>query len=75
VLFTNPLPGKFVTFVGSDDVELGYKEALYLFRHMGGKGRIVAIEGEPAARPAATVCVAGNVPSPSFPALKFSRLA
>jgi ribose transport system substrate-binding protein len=49
VLFTNPLPGKFVTFVGSDDVELGYKEALYLFRHMGGKGRIVAIEGVPAA--------------------------
>jgi ribose transport system substrate-binding protein len=49
VLFTNPLPGKFVTFVGSDDVELGYKEAVYLFNHMGGKGRIVVIEGVPAA--------------------------
>jgi ribose transport system substrate-binding protein len=49
VLFTNPLPGKFVTFVGSDDVELGYKEAVYLFKHMGGKGRIVVIEGVPAA--------------------------
>jgi ribose transport system substrate-binding protein len=31
VLFTNPLPGKFVTYVGSDDVELGYQEAVYLF--------------------------------------------
>lgn len=49
VLFTNPLPGKFVTFVGSDDVELGYKEAVYLFKHMGGKARIVVIEGVPAA--------------------------
>jgi ribose transport system substrate-binding protein len=49
VLFTNPLPGKFVTFVGSDDIELGYKEAVYLFKHMGGKGRIVVIEGVPAA--------------------------
>ena len=49
VLFTNTLPGKFVTFVGSDDVELGYKEAVYLFKHMGGKGRIVVIEGVPAA--------------------------
>ena len=49
VLFTNPLPGKFVTYVGSDDVELGYQEAVYLFKHMGGKGRIVVIEGVPAA--------------------------
>lgn len=49
VLFTNPLPGKFVSYVGSDDAELGYKEALYLFRHMGGKGNIVVIEGVPAA--------------------------
>ena len=49
VLFTNPLPGKFVSYVGSDDIELGYKEALYLFRHMGGKGSIVVIEGVPAA--------------------------
>ena len=49
VLFTNRLPGRFVTFVGSDDVDLGYKEAVYLFRHMGGKGRIVVLEGVPAA--------------------------
>jgi ribose transport system substrate-binding protein len=49
VLFTNPLPGNFVTYIGSDDVDLGYKEALYLFKHMGGKGSIVVIEGVPAA--------------------------
>ncbi|MCF8476433.1 MAG: sugar ABC transporter substrate-binding protein [Pseudolabrys sp.] len=49
VLFTNRLPGKFITYIGSDDVELGYKEAVYLFRHMGGKGRIVILEGVPAA--------------------------
>jgi len=49
VLFTNPLPGKFVTYVGAGDVDLGYKEARYLFEHMGGKGRIVVIEGVPAA--------------------------
>ena len=49
VLFTNPLPGKFVTYVGADDAELGYKEAVYLFKHMGGKGSIVVIEGVPAA--------------------------
>ena len=49
VLFTNRLPGKFVSFVGSDDVDLGYKEAVYLFRHMSGEGRIVVVEGVPAA--------------------------
>jgi ribose transport system substrate-binding protein len=49
VLFTNPLPGNFVTYIGSDDVDLGYKEALYLFKHMAGKGSIVVIEGVPAA--------------------------
>jgi len=49
VLFTNPLPGRFVTYIGSDEVELGYKEAVYLFKHLGGKGSIVVIEGVPAA--------------------------
>ena len=49
VLFTNPLPGQFVTYVGADDVEIGYKEAKYLFEHLGRKGRIVVIEGQPVA--------------------------
>jgi len=49
VLVSNPLPGNFVTYVGADDFEIGYREARYLFDHMGGKGRIVVIEGTPAA--------------------------
>jgi ribose transport system substrate-binding protein len=49
ILVSNPLPGSFVTYVGADDFEIGYREARYLFDKMGGKGRIVVIEGTPAA--------------------------
>jgi len=49
VLVSNPLPGQFVTYVGADDYEIGYREARYLFDKMGGKGKIVVIEGTPAA--------------------------
>lgn len=49
VLFTNPLPGRFVTYVGADDFEIGYRQARYLFEKLGGKGKIVVIEGTPAA--------------------------
>jgi ribose transport system substrate-binding protein len=49
VLVSNPLPGHFVTYVGADDFEIGYREARYLFEHLGGKGKIVVIEGTPAA--------------------------
>src|SRR5260370_4741677 len=49
VLVSNPLPGSFVSYVGADDFEIGYREAKYLFEHLGGKGRIVVIEGTPAA--------------------------
>jgi ribose transport system substrate-binding protein len=49
VLASNPLPGQFVTFVGADDYEIGYKQARYLFEKLGGKGKIVVIEGVPAA--------------------------
>jgi ribose transport system substrate-binding protein len=45
VLASNPLPGSFVTYVGADDFEIGYREARYLFEKLGGKGRIVVIEG------------------------------
>jgi ribose transport system substrate-binding protein len=45
VLASNPLPGRFVTYVGADDYEIGYREARYLFGKMGGKGKIVVIEG------------------------------
>jgi ribose transport system substrate-binding protein len=49
VLVSNPLPGQFVTYVGADDFEIGYREARYLFDSLGGKGKIVVIEGTPAA--------------------------
>src|ERR1700716_1362624 len=49
VLVSNPLPGSFVTYVGADDFEIGYREARYLFDNMNGKGKIVVIEGTPAA--------------------------
>jgi ribose transport system substrate-binding protein len=49
VLASNPLPGRFVTYVGADDVEIGYRQARYLFERLGGKGRIVVIEGTAAA--------------------------
>lgn len=49
VLVSNPLPGNFVTYVGADDFEIGYREAKYLFKHLAGNGKIVVIEGTPAA--------------------------
>lgn len=49
VLVSNPLPGSFVTYVGADDFEIGYREARYLFEQLGAKGKIVVIEGTPAA--------------------------
>src|SRR5229473_3463247 len=38
VLVANPLPGSFVTYVGADDYEIGYRQAHYLFDSLGGKG-------------------------------------
>jgi ribose transport system substrate-binding protein len=49
ILVSNPLPGSFVTYVGADDFEIGYREARYLFENLGGKGKIVVIEGTPGA--------------------------
>jgi ribose transport system substrate-binding protein len=49
VLASNPLPGSFVTYIGADDFEIGYREARYLFENLGGKGKIVVIEGIPVA--------------------------
>jgi len=37
--------GEFVTFVGSDDYRLAREIAAHLFRHIGGKGDIVILEG------------------------------
>jgi ribose transport system substrate-binding protein len=49
VLVSNPLPGSFITYVGADDFEIGYRQARYLFDKLNGKGKIVIIEGVPAA--------------------------
>lgn len=49
VLASNPLPGKFVTYVGADDFEIGYREARFLFEKLNGTGKIVVIEGTRAA--------------------------
>jgi ribose transport system substrate-binding protein len=49
VLASNPLPGRFVSYVGADDYDIGYREARYLFDHLGGKGKIVILEGIAAA--------------------------
>lgn len=37
--------GRFVCFVGSDDYRLARDIAAYLFRHLGGKGDVVMMEG------------------------------
>jgi ribose transport system substrate-binding protein len=49
VLVTNPLPGRFVTYVGADDFDIGYRQARYLFDRLEATGKIVVIEGVPAA--------------------------
>ena len=41
--------GRFVTFVGSDDYRIGHDIAVRLFRHLGGKGDILVLEGVPGA--------------------------
>lgn len=51
-VFINRMPGKVLTFVGSDDIAVGYKAAKALIDGIGGKGGIVALDGTPSARTA-----------------------
>ena len=51
-VFINRMPGKVLTFVGSDDVAVGYKAAQALILGLGGTGGIVALDGTPSARTA-----------------------
>lgn len=39
--------GDFVSFVGADDVRVGRDISGYLARHIGGRGRVVILEGMP----------------------------
>jgi ribose transport system substrate-binding protein len=41
------IEGHVQTFVGSDDAEVGRREARYLFEKMGGAGKIAILEGIP----------------------------
>jgi ribose transport system substrate-binding protein len=45
----NRMEGRFVSFVGSDDVSVGHTAARALIDGLGGKGDIVVIEGPPGA--------------------------
>jgi|HubBroStandDraft_6_1064221.scaffolds.fasta_scaffold02859_3 ribose transport system substrate-binding protein len=45
----NRMEGRFVAFVGSDDVAVGYTAARALIEGLDGKGDIVVIEGSPGA--------------------------
>jgi ribose transport system substrate-binding protein len=49
VSYLNKMEGTFVTHVGSDDVAVGYNGAKALFDELGRKGKVLAIEGNPAA--------------------------
>jgi ribose transport system substrate-binding protein len=41
--------GESVTYIGSDDEIIGYEISKHLFKAMGGKGKVVHIDGVPAA--------------------------
>ena len=44
--FVNPIPaGPCVSYVGSDDERLAFEAAKYLFRHLGGHGRVLVVSG------------------------------
>ena len=50
VIFSNRMSDvEFVTYVGSDDETIGYEITKYLIKTIGGKGKIVHIDGVPAA--------------------------
>src|SRR3954467_1579939 len=55
-LFINRMDGPALTFVGSDDIAIGHAVATALINGLsggvGGKGRIVALDGTPSARTA-----------------------
>ena len=76
VLVSNPLPGSFVTYVGADDYEIGYREARYLFENLGGKGKIVDHRGHAgrADQPRARARLQARA-SPNFPASRCSAPA
>ncbi len=51
-VFINRMVGRILTFVGSDDIAVGYTAAKALIGGLGGTGGIVALDGTPSARTA-----------------------
>lgn len=51
-VFINRMNVPVLTFVGSDDVRVGESIARALFQGLGGKGKVVALDGTPGARTA-----------------------
>jgi ribose transport system substrate-binding protein len=51
-IFINRMDGPALTFVGSDDIAIGHGVAKALIGGLGGKGRLVALDGTPSARTA-----------------------
>lgn len=50
VIFSNRMTGvDSVSYVGSDDETIGYELAKHLFKQLGGKGKVIHIDGVPAA--------------------------
>ncbi len=51
-IFINRMDGPQLTFVGADDIAIGHAVAQALIEGLGGKGKIVALDGTPSARTA-----------------------
>jgi ribose transport system substrate-binding protein len=51
-IFINRMEGPALTFVGSDDIAIGYAVAQALIAGVGSGGRLVALDGTPSARTA-----------------------
>ena len=67
-IFINRMEGPALTFVGSDDKAIGHAVATALIAGLGGRGRVVALDGTPAPAPPATVPKDYAGPSPTTPA-------
>ena len=71
VLVSNPLPGSFVTYVGADDFEIGYREARYLFEKLGARERSSSSRERRPRPPIASACADTSAHSANFPASRF----
>ena len=74
-LFINRMVGPALTFVGSDDEAIGRRTAAVLFEALGGKGRVVGLEG-PQAAPTSRARVRGlRETLGRFPGIELAEMA